>query len=124
MSNTTEQLGTRREDEMPRYPNLAQNHARVKALSYPGFTYFVRAGDGGPIKIGRTTDLRQRLSSLRLACPYGCTCIGVLVGDHEARLHERFAGLRIHGEWFTAGAELLEYIESHARKIRKGVTWA
>ena len=75
--------------------------------------YFVRAGDDGPIKIGRTSNLKQRLRVLENACPNDVTLLGVL--PEEEDIHQQFAGCRVrsNGEWFEAEADLLHFITAH-----------
>ena len=75
------------------------------------FTYFFRSGDG-PIKIGRATNISRRLCAIQAYNPEPVECIGYKRGDHEAKLHGRFAGLRLHGEWFTPATELLDFIRT------------
>lgn len=54
-------------------------------------------------KIGVTADLDQRLKSLQAACPVSLRVARFFEGwtvDDERALHARFAGSRLHGEWF------------------------
>lgn len=77
-----------------------------------GLIYFVRAGADGPIKIGYTrTSLNARLAFLQVGNAETLTVIQrALCGPgFERVLHERFAHLRIRGEWFRPEPELLEY---------------
>lgn len=69
--------------------------------------YFLRFGDR--VKIGYTGNLAQRLRAL----PHD-ELLGTIPGDESTEwdLHERFAHLRIKGEWFRAEPELLEFIAS------------
>lgn len=73
--------------------------------------YFIRGGD--LIKIGRTNDLRGRLSNLQIGSPTPLEVLLVLAdtGPLEKVLHRRFAKARAHGEWFRAEKKLLEYID-------------
>lgn len=73
----------------------------------PLVTYFVQSGVGGPIKIGVTTNIQNRLQSLATGSAEPLTLLGTLKGNHERRLHERFAACRKSGEWFEPAAELL-----------------
>lgn len=75
-------------------------------------TYFVQAKGGGPIKIGRTTQFSYRMNKLRLGCPFPLRVLGILLGDHEAMLHQRFADDRLHGEWFKVSWELAVFMET------------
>lgn len=52
------------------------------------------------IKIGRTSNLRQRLHNLNRYAPYSVRLIGVLDGDRELECHARFGDDRIRFEWF------------------------
>lgn len=75
-------------------------------------TYFIRAGDNGPVKIGISADPEKRLRGLQTAQPDKLKLLGVLSGDHESKLHRQFNDLRLHGEWFRPAATLLEFIEA------------
>lgn len=72
--------------------------------------YFVRAG--GLIKIGVSNDIAHRLTALKAMSPVPIALLASIPGDakDERRLHEQFAHLRQHGEWFTAANELIDYI--------------
>jgi hypothetical protein len=73
-------------------------------------TYFIQAGVG-PVKIGRSTllSLPSRLSSLQGGNAERLYVIGVVPGDVERELHERWAKHRIRGEWFRPDPEIVEY---------------
>lgn len=65
--------------------------------------YFIRAEKGGPVKIGLTSNIRQRLASLQACCPFELGVMATIEGcakSTEATLHRKFAGGRLHGEWF------------------------
>lgn len=72
------------------------------------YTYFVQRGEGGPVKIGRTTNISKRMAALATACAEQLTVLGVLVGNHERRLHLALADHRLRGEWFAPAAAVLE----------------
>jgi hypothetical protein len=81
--------------------------------------YFIQAGDDGPIKVGRTTgDPAERMRSLQTASPYRLRLLATKVASRnldELLVHGRFVHLRLHGEWFSPGADLLEFIaDEHA----------
>jgi hypothetical protein len=75
--------------------------------------YFVQAGDGGPIKIGLTDDVRARMAQLQTGNPFKLKLLGFFIGSvHDERaLHTRFARWRLEGEWFVVTPELLHLIE-------------
>lgn len=79
-----------------------------------GVIYFIQAGASGrPIKIGYSANFHRRIQDLQLAVPDSLEVLGLLegtVGD-EADLHKTFSHLRIHGEWYRADQELLEFVK-------------
>lgn len=83
-------------------------------VSYPHLNnvYFIQCGDH--IKIGVTGSVQKRLKALATAHHQELTLLAVIEnapGDLEFSLHNRFAALRVKGEWFRAEPELLAYIE-------------
>ena len=82
------------------------------------FTYFAREGPDGLIKIGKSFDPPGRFASLQTGSPRHLTLLGVIQFSDtltEATIHERFAHLRVRGEWFTPGSDLLEFITAQAK---------
>lgn len=73
--------------------------------------YFLRRLNDGLIKIGYTTQLEARLSSIRTGAG-PCELLASISGDTEVERehHERFAHLRADGEWFRPEPDLLTYI--------------
>ncbi len=79
----------------------------------PQFVYFIQAGLSGPIKIGWSANVKQRLAAaqvdnheelvLRATTPGGPAL--------EERLHAVFQAAWIRGEWFRPVTELVELIE-------------
>lgn len=76
-----------------------------------GVVYFIGYGDG-PVKIGFTTDLGQRVQSLQTGCPYTIEVLASFDGTpgHEWDYHERFKKERLRGEWFNRTPEILAEI--------------
>jgi hypothetical protein len=74
--------------------------------------YFIQSTTGGPIKIGTTASLCPRMQHWNGAIPNGLRILAVLDGghDHETMIHKKFRHLRITGEWFEPGDDLLEFI--------------
>lgn len=68
------------------------------------WVYFMRREN--LIKIGTTYNLKQRAAVLN------ATVLTKMPGSYseEARMHNRFASLRRHGEWFEPGPELVALI--------------
>jgi hypothetical protein len=73
--------------------------------------YFVQA-DGDMVKIGWTTDLSKRLSSLRSSLPQQLELLRRIDGGKvtEKWLHKRFADRRVGGEWFEFCPEMMTII--------------
>jgi excisionase family DNA binding protein len=73
--------------------------------------YFIRCGSA--IKIGYTSNsAEKRLADLQPANPCPLTLLCVVDGStsDEAALHRTFSHLLIHGEWYAATEELLQFI--------------
>lgn len=100
-------------------PNLDGYLARIAALSAreseiadeilsietdlgidPMWTYFIRAGAEGPVKIGLSNDVFDRLCNLQVGHHEELRIIRLIRGDAEKAMHRRFHANRIRGEWF------------------------
>jgi hypothetical protein len=71
--------------------------------------YFVKPiGMDGPIKIGFTSLIRERIAALNAWSPLELELVAVIDGarELEQRFHAKFAASRQHGEWFTWSPEL------------------
>lgn len=78
--------------------------------------YFIQGVDGGPIKIGYARNPEARLKDLQLASPVQLRLLAIVDGGkpRETELHQRFAHLRSHGEWFIADESLVRWIRKNA----------
>jgi len=79
-----------------------------------GLVYFLQAGgSGGPIKIGFTTDLKDRFKDLQTACPFRLSIIYARKGTikDEKLLHEKFSKYNLRNEWFHPVAPLKRLIK-------------
>lgn len=85
----------------------------TKCADDVGFVYFIQEPGTGAIKIGKAKDAVDRLKSLQTGSSRPLQLLAVVPGytQRERELHERFAKLRMSGEWFESGAELLVFIE-------------
>lgn len=80
--------------------------------------YFIRRSDGeGPIKIGSTRFLDQRLGSLMAWSPEPLRVLATIPGDvrRERQFHSMLASFRLHYEWFAPATEVLEVVEQVQR---------
>ena len=80
--------------------------------------YFIKSPDG-PIKIGTTIRLSQRLKQLVAYYGEGLEVLAVVEGNRsvERDLYDRFSHLRTVGEWFEPGDDLVGFI------VAKGKPW-
>ena len=81
--------------------------------------YFMRIGLNGPIKIGFSDNPEARRNNLQTALPWRIRILATMPGrskKSELILHQQFDHLRLRGEWFNAGEDLLEYIRRYANE--------
>lgn len=90
-------------------------------LPKPGYLYFIQAGDDtGPIKIGYSVDVEDRLKSIQNGNPFEVRLLGKFqfatpeeAWRFEQRLHrEVFWDLHIRGEWFHCDPRILRLIRT------------
>mgnify|MGYP001581752503 FL=1 len=74
-----------------------------------GTVYFAQATDGGPVKIGFTTNMTARLAVLQTDSWQRLQIVHSMPGNRctEYVLHEAFEPLRVKGEWFLPSAEMV-----------------
>lgn len=81
-----------------------------------GYVYFIRCGDGGPIKIGysKHESAESRLTVAQVYNPILLTLLCVIPGGRrkEQELHALFVAHNIQGEWFASHKELENLIAS------------
>lgn len=83
------------------------------------WTYFVQSIDGGPIKIGFTSQTPdERLANLQTGSPVQLRIVGLLRGNREREMHQRFRQYRLQGEWFSVSKDLLTFIDEEAETVR------
>ncbi|MFJ9101336.1 GIY-YIG nuclease family protein [Streptomyces sp. NPDC102405] len=65
------------------------------------------------VKIGRTTNIDQRLAAIQRMSPVPLAILWTHPGGStlEANLHRHFKALRSHGEWFTFGRDPVSIIQ-------------
>jgi len=65
--------------------------------------YMIQAGDGGPVKIGWSTDVDDRLRAIQTGSPVALALLRTIDAHPigERLLHQQYAHLRQRGEWFT-----------------------
>lgn len=75
--------------------------------------YFVQAGSGGPIKIGRADSVERRMRGLQTGCPQTLIVLAVFRGPAriERDFHARLADHHLRGEWYRPAAPVLREVE-------------
>lgn len=96
-----------------RFHELREDQKRARRAQSQQVVYFIHAPLAGLIKIGRTTNIGSRLSSLRMSSPVHLFLLRTIEGgvEKEAELHRRWQAIRQHGEWFSATPELIAEID-------------
>ncbi|MDJ0634057.1 MAG: GIY-YIG nuclease family protein [Xenococcaceae cyanobacterium MO_188.B29] len=87
-------------------------------ISTKEFIYFILNPDSNAVKIGRTKNIAKRLNSLQVANPVELRLLktvqvnsGKEAKKTEELFHNKFANLRLLGEWFRFEQKLQEFIE-------------
>jgi len=80
-----------------------------------GFVYFIRVGNHGDIKIGYSTNIKNRIVTLQTSIPENITLLGYVSGNLslEKELHTKFKLLRKKGEWFSFDSSIIDYLNEH-----------
>ncbi len=82
-----------------------------------GHVYVLRDEATGLMKIGRATNIKNRLSAINTGSPTGITLVYSFEASdcqlHESVLHERYAEKRVRNEWFSLSEsdvkDIIEY---------------
>lgn len=89
------------------------NAIRTAAGEHEFFeVYFIQSGEGGPIKIGYSTNVEKRQRDLQISSPHQLALLARLPGGPklEKVIHRGFAEHRVKGEWFRPADDLLTFI--------------
>jgi hypothetical protein len=78
-----------------------------------GHTYVIAYPSVGVVKIGQSVYYAERVEQVIAHSPVPAEVVCAFVGlHHERELHERFAHIRKHREFFEDTRELREYLSS------------
>jgi hypothetical protein len=79
---------------------------------FEGHVYFIEGA--GLVKIGHTTDPIYRMRTIAAISPVPVRLLGSFPGKRAAEkaLHEQFAPLRTHGEWFKIEGGLGDFLRN------------
>lgn len=98
-------------------PGLERDFAGITRRRPATLVYFIAAPLAQMIKIGSSRDAYLRLEQLQTGSPEKLHVIGTITDPSamilERVLHEQFAHLRSHGEWFCEAPELAAYIAAN-----------
>ena len=74
--------------------------------------YFIREGPDGPFKIGISSKMNKRMTTLQTANSTELFLMGTIKGGkkEEDMLHERFSKYLKRGEWYHPHPELIKEI--------------
>lgn len=75
--------------------------------------YFIQASKSKLIKIGCTSNVRQRVWDLRRSFPEDINILKITKGSFkdETEIHKKFKSLNEYNEWFHPDKDLLDFIE-------------
>ncbi|GAG91470.1 unnamed protein product, partial [marine sediment metagenome] len=71
-------------------------------------TYLIKCNEY--YKIGQSHNPERRLQDLRAASPHKLHLIGYINSNIEGRLHKKFCGKRVRGEWFILDPDDIIYV--------------
>ncbi len=65
--------------------------------------YIIQSDKTGAIKVGRTSDIEQRVKSLQTGASYTLKVVLFILnkGPHEKSIHKKLSKFKTKGEWFT-----------------------
>jgi len=79
----------------------------------PTNLYFIQGENGGPVKIGVSENVNQRLAQHQIGSPIKLVIIYTRFGSskkEETKIHKKYSALHLHGEWFDESVLKLEGI--------------
>lgn len=86
-----------------------------------GLVYFVRMGGSNMFKIGYTTNLKSRMSTMQTGCPLQLSVYRKVPHNDprqfEQYLHECFDNNNIRGEWFNLTEQAIDTFVDHLQNL-------
>ncbi len=82
--------------------------------------YFFQDVDSQRVKIGVSWNVKQRVRGIATQAGREVVALGYIPGGGDAmetELHAKFAHIRLIGEWFRPGDDLMAYIREHAKPL-------
>lgn len=100
-------------ETLKNFDRIMQARRAMYANKVGHFVYYIRHEE--QIKIGTSGNIKNRLNSL----PWDTIELLEIGNETEEHLrHAQFSHLRIQGEWFKAGPELLEFVDQSREELR------
>jgi hypothetical protein len=62
------------------------------------------------VKIGRSRNVRSRITSLKTGLPWPLRVVALIGSDVERELKQKFAAHRVQGEWFKPSQEMHDWL--------------
>jgi hypothetical protein len=83
--------------------------------------YAFQMGEDGPVKIGRTSNPKQRRRTLQQASPYALHVLACWQDwpETEKLLHNEFATAHTHGEWFRPTTYVLDLADEYGDEYQQ-----
>lgn len=100
--------------------------SRTEQWAHLRIVYFVQATVGGPVKVGTSSDMANRLQSFQLGSPFDLRVLAVMKGDSwdEAMIHRALGDACVGGEWFDPrDPKLLSWLEKLGAKPFDVAPW-
>ena len=99
---------------MDYFPHQIGDFAEKKPISKLPSVYVLTTQQFEYIKIGRTTNLKQRISNIQSGCPFLLSLwLGIRTPNDsqvEKHLHKAMRHAHLRGEWFVPQVQDLNYL--------------
>jgi hypothetical protein len=104
---------------LSRSPHVSPAEAFATVEPQKGWVYFSHFATSARLKIGFTSNVRQRLKALNSAAGEQGVLLAMLPGDRglELRCLMAFAAWRLQGEWFNYTPECESHLRSFLKKF-------
>jgi len=100
------------ESLLPKREEPREKAEKVEPQAPASWVYFIESKSSGLVKIGYSNNPQKRLKEIKTMSPELLELVAIMPGakEDEFSLHEKFAHLRKHGEWFEMCSEIGEFI--------------
>ena len=79
----------------------------------PVLTYVIEVVGHRLVKVGKTTNLMNRLNNIQSANPYEIRLVARIRGDVEAEIHSALRDKCVRGEWFRYDDDTRQVINKY-----------